>query len=119
MAAHHICPTCELEQPEDREPIAYFASSTGDAIAADDVGNQYEDTSKVLHFLGALAQAAPCAIAQQAEGSQGQVDADYIMWLSWLAEELTKEAARRLLRVQQAGLLWQRRAKELEQKRGK
>ena len=119
MATHQICPTCSLELPPDRQPLAYFASSTGDAIAEDDVGNQYEDTYKVIHFLGALAHAVPRAIAQEAEGSNGEMDADYVMWLSWLAEELTNEAQRRLLRVQQAGLLWKDRAEEVEKKRGR
>ncbi len=100
MAHAQICPTCLLAQPPDREPLAYFAMSRKEPPAADDVAVLYEDTFKVLHFLGALAQAAPQAVAQA--GDDVSQD-DLVMWLAWLAEELTEEAARRLRRVLTAG----------------
>src|SRR5262245_32456237 len=102
MTTKQVCPTCET--PYDGESLEYFASRSSTAPAADDVANLYEDTFKIVNMLGALAEAAPQAVEQRAGDDGGGIVEESVMWLSWLAEELTKEAKRRLLRVQQAGL---------------
>ena len=80
--------------------LAYFAKNGSHPPAADDVSDLYEDAAKVLRFLGAVA----CAMGDDSEDEEG--------WLPWLAEDLTKEAARRLDRLRKAGLAWQSRAKD-------
>jgi hypothetical protein len=104
-----LCPTCERSLPHDQAEIVYFARSKVKALPADDVAFLYEDAHKVLHFLGALAQAAPRAIAHTEEHG-GQAHEDWVMWLAWLAEELTEEAERRVGRLRKAGLMWKDRA---------
>jgi hypothetical protein len=102
-----VCPTCERILPHDQTELAYFAQSRPEALPADEVATLYEDAHKVLYFLGALAQAAPRAIAQAGEDG---VNETWVMWLAWLADELTEEAERRVKRLQQAGLMWEDRA---------
>jgi hypothetical protein len=118
MATKHLCPTHELELPDDRE-LEYFARNAPFPPAADDIGDLYEDTQKVVHFLGALAEARSRAVFQAMAADKE--DEEWVMWLAWLAEKLTEEAACRLRRVEQAGRLWEEWVPELEkaEKRGK
>jgi hypothetical protein len=103
-----VCPTCERILPPEQAEIEYFARSRTKALPADEEHTLYEDAHKVLYFLGALAQAAPRAIAHTEEHG-GQASEDWVMHLAWLAEELTEEAERRVERLKQAGLMWKDR----------
>jgi hypothetical protein len=107
-ASPPVCPTCERSLPHDQAEIAYFAHSRVQALPADEVDTLHEDAHKVLQFLGALAQAAPRAIAQE-EQSGGQANENWVMYLAWLADELTQEAERRIMRLKEAGVIWRDR----------
>lgn len=98
--SHPICPTCQSDL-SDRKELAYFVSSTPFPVANDDVSDLYEETSRLVRFLGALAQAGPLAVVQEAEETSSPPS-----WLSSfvsLAEELEKETERRLLLLRKAG----------------
>jgi hypothetical protein len=107
--SHPICPTCAHVLSPEEAQLEYFASSDTEASPADDHSNLYEDAHKVINFLGALAQAAPRAVAQT-QGSNEQAAEDWVMWLAWLADELTQEADRRISRLEKAGRIWRDRA---------
>ncbi len=102
------CPTCSRTFTKENVDLHYFARSYCYPPSADNVANLYEDAHKVVGFLGALAQAAPRAVAHFAKG--GGEDDDWVMWLAWLGEELTEEALRRIGRLQNAGYIWRKRA---------
>jgi len=107
--SHPICPTCECNLT-GREDVRYFVSARLDPLKSDDISNLYEETSRLVRFLGALAQAGPLAVAQ---GHEVMSDPpDWVGNLSWLAEELTQETERRLLLLNAAGQIWQRRVEE-------
>jgi hypothetical protein len=101
-----ICPTCK-GGISDTEGFDYFVSDGGAASGADDVSSRYEEVSRLVRFLGALAQAAPLAVAQASEGS---TSSEWVVNLSWLAQELAEETERRLLLLEDAGQIWERRA---------
>jgi hypothetical protein len=105
------CPVCDAEVPSFRH-LLYFASTTASATAQDDVHGWFEETARVATFLGALAAAAPRAVAQCSTGGHVPQWADT---LGWLAEELSEELGRRLVRLQEAGSHWKRRAEEVQQ----
>ena len=71
----------------------------------------------MVGFLGALAAAGPLAVAKYGQDGDGS-SPDWLGDLSWLASELAEEAARRLLRLQEAGQVWQRRAEEMTKSTG-
>src|SRR5712691_3345617 len=105
--SHPICPTCQSDLT-GREDLAYFVSEPGAPIANDDVYHLFEETSRLMYFLGALAQAGSLAAAQHAEKVKGAPD-----WLEdfvELAQELTKETERRLSLLDTAGRIWRDRA---------
>src|SRR5712692_4423375 len=105
-----ICPTCESDLSERRENLCYFVSATGSPINNDDLTNLYEETARLVRFLGALAQAAPLAVAQ---GHEVMSDPpEWVENLSWLAQDLTQETERRLQLLEDAGWIWQRRAEK-------
>jgi hypothetical protein len=104
-----ICPTCKARTP-DVKGFDYFVSDSGSASGADDVASRYEEVSRLVKFLGALAQAAPLAAAVGEE--MGSVPSDWVGDLTWLANELAEETERRLLLLEEAGRIWQQRAEQ-------
>src|SRR6185369_9514915 len=105
--SHRVCPTCWSDiSGKDLDDLAYFCSSSG-PLKNDDVANLYEEVSRLVHFLGALAQASPRAVAQREEPIE-----EWVMYLSWLAQELAEETERRLLLLENAGQIWKRRAEQ-------
>jgi hypothetical protein len=67
----------------------------------------YEETARLVRFLGALAEAAPHAAAAYAVNLGATPE--WIEHLSWLAEELTQETVRRLDRLLDTGRIWEKR----------
>jgi hypothetical protein len=114
--SHPICPTCESDLSEKKE-LAYFCSASCSPVNNDDVMNLYEEVSHLVRFLGALAQAAPLAVAQTEEG--GKDAPEWVGNLSWLAEELTEEIERRLDLLREAGEIWEKRAEAVEVSKAK
>ena len=109
--SHPLCPTCQSDLSGVKE-LAYFASDSNVPLAHDDVTNLYEETSRLVHFLGALAQAGPAAAVQDHEAMRNDPPPDWLMYFKWLAEELGAETERRLLLLRQAGLIWQMRGEQ-------
>jgi hypothetical protein len=107
--SHPICPTCQSDLT-GREKLSYLASDASSPLANDDLYNLHEETSRLVSFVGALAQAAPYAAAAHATALHGEPQ--WIQYLSWLAEELTEETLRRLECLEEAGGIWKRRAEE-------
>lgn len=107
--SHPICPTCQSDV-SGRKNLSYFASDAGSPVANDDVDQRYEETSRLVQFLGALAQAAPHAAAAHATDLRDTPQ--WVQYLSWLAEELTEETERRLSLLREAGLIWERRGEQ-------
>src|SRR2546426_5768577 len=107
--SHPICPTCQSDLT-GREKLSYFASDASSPVANDDVYHLYEETSRLMQFLGALAQAAPHAAAAHATDLHGTPG--WVQDLSCLAEELTKKIEHRLHLLEEAGLIWEKRAKQ-------
>jgi hypothetical protein len=87
--------------------LAYFVSAVHGPIKNDDVGDFYEEVSRLVRFLGALAQAGPKAVAQSEDPLP-----DWVEHLAWLARELAEETERRLLLLENAGQIWKRRAEQ-------
>ena len=105
--SHRVCPTCWGDiSGKDLDDLAYFCSSSG-PLKNDDVANLYEEVSRLVHFLGALAKAGPLAVAQSEEPLPEWVD-----YLGWLGQELAEETERRLLLLEEAGQIWKRRAEQ-------
>jgi len=102
-----LCPTCRSELSNHKD-LKYFAKSAAELLAADDVLGFYEETSRLIHFLGAIAEAGSCAAAEHAVDRQDTPG--WVEWLSALGEELTKEAVRRLDLLRDAAGLWEARA---------
>jgi hypothetical protein len=107
--AYPICPTCESDV-SDKKEFRYFASSSTDMVNNDDASNLREEASRLVYFLGALAQAAPLAVAQAHE--RFKIVPVWVDDLRALAEELTEETARRLELVYRAGSIWKERAED-------
>ena|SRR2546426_4862296 len=110
MTKKQICPTCELEQPEGREPLAYFAGIGVSPATADSTDCAFHETSRLIAFLSAAASVGPLAAAQHGHDSDEAPD-----WLgnwNFLVEELEREAERRLLRLRKVAELWRARAKQ-------
>jgi hypothetical protein len=105
--SHPICPTCQSDL-SGRKGLAYLACDPSSPLANDEVYHLYEETSRLVYFLNALAQAGPLAVAQYAAEVRGAPD--WMPDLVGLAEELTEETARRLSLLHQAGRIWQTRA---------
>jgi hypothetical protein len=104
-----ICPTCKARTP-NTEGFDYFVSDSGAASGADDISSRYEEVSRLVCFLGALAQAAPLAAVASEE--RGTTPGGWVGDLSWLAQELAAETERRLDLLQEAGRIWKKRAEE-------
>jgi hypothetical protein len=93
--------------------LAYFVSDSEGPPIEDDLGSFYEETSRLVGFLGALAQAGPAAVAFHfagVEDAKNDYTPDWVPDFTWLAEELTKETGRRLRLLKAAGRIWQKRA---------
>jgi hypothetical protein len=111
--SHPICPTCQSDLT-GRKSLPRFASERGDdPLKNDEVGSLSEEANTLVNLLGALAQAAPLAVAYYADNMDGHVP-DWIDDLAHLAEELTGETKRRLELVCDAGTLWRQRAEGKE-----
>ena len=107
MHAHPLCPTCQSDLT-GREALGRLASNGSRPLASDDLSGSYEETARLIRFLGALAEAAPHAAAAYAV-NVGDTP-EWVEHLSWLAEELTQETVRRLDRLLDAGWIWENRA---------
>src|SRR5256885_4540352 len=104
--SHLICPTCWGDiSDKSFDNLAYFCSSG--PCKNDDIANLYEEVSRLVHFLGALAKAGPLAVAQSEEPLPEWVD-----YLGWLGQELAEETQRRLSLLHEAGWMWKRRAEQ-------
>ena len=88
--SHPICPTCEGDLT-GKELLHYLASARSSPRRGDDISNFYEETSRLVRFLGALAQAGSLAAGQAEDGPPHWIE-NFV----WLAEELTEETERRL-----------------------
>ena len=64
--SHPICPTCQSDLSAKQE-LSYFVSADSAPVNNDDVYNLHEEASRLVHLLGALAQAGPLAVAQAHE----------------------------------------------------
>jgi EAL domain-containing protein (putative c-di-GMP-specific phosphodiesterase class I) len=106
--AHPICPTCESDLT-GREALGRLASNDTRPLASDNLSEFYEETARLVRFLGALAEAAPHAAAAQAV-NLGDTP-EWVTHLSWLAEDLTQETVRRLDRLLDAGGIWENHTK--------
>ena len=104
--AHPICPTCQSDLT-GREELGRLASDGNSPLASDDLSGFYEETARLVRFLGALAEAAPHAAAAYAVNLGATPE--WLEHLSWLAEELTQETVRRLDRLLDAGSIWENR----------
>jgi hypothetical protein len=110
--SHPICPTCQNDLTS-RKDLAYFVGASEVPPIEDDLGSFYEETSRLVVFLGALAQAGPAAVAFHfagVEDAKNDYTPEWVSDFTWLAEELTKETRRRLQLLQAAGRIWQKRA---------
>jgi hypothetical protein len=103
-----ICLTCRTRTPDAK--FDYFVNDGGSACSADDLSSRYEEVSRLVRFLGALAQAAP--LAATVSEKIGTTPGDWVGDLSWLGEELTAETERRMELLLEAGRLWQQRAEQ-------
>ena len=109
--SHPICPTCQSDLT-GREELAYFVSDAHEPPKNDDLLLLREETSRLVRFLGAVAQAGPLAVAQHFNSKTGQNDFTpaWVSDFQWLAKELTEETERRLDLLQHAGHIWETRA---------
>jgi hypothetical protein len=107
--SHRICPTCESDLSEEKT-LDYLAHRGNFAPKNDGVFGLYEETARLVSYLGALAQAGPLAVAQAFDGMTDPPD--WMEYLIWLAEDLTKETDRRLRLLREAGQIWKRRAEQ-------
>ena len=105
--AHPLCPTCQSDLT-GREELGRLASDRPCPLPSDALMGFYEETARLVRFLGALAEAAPHAAAAHAVDLQDTPQ--WVTHLSWLAEELTQETVRRLDRLLDAGWIWENRA---------
>jgi len=96
--SHPICPTCQSDL-SGRKELAYLARDASAPLANDDVANLYEETSRLVHFLGALAQAGPYAAAQDCEAMNSEPPPD---WLRWYGEVVLPAARGNPLLMEEA-----------------
>src|SRR2546430_5736690 len=89
--SHPICPICQSDL-SDRKGLAYFISAANEPPKNDDLMLLYEETARLVHFLGAVAQAGPLAVAQHFDSKTGQNDFTpaWVSDFQWLAKELTE-----------------------------
>jgi hypothetical protein len=106
--AHPICPTCQSDLT-GREELGRLASTGTDPLASDNLVGFYDETYRLVCFLGALAEAAPYAAAAHAVALHDTPE--WVTHLSWLAEDLTQETVRRLDRLLDAGGIWENHTK--------
>jgi len=104
--SHPICPTCEADLT-GRENLSYFGNAGNSPCTNDDAYRLHEETTTLLYFLSAVAQAAPLAVAQYTENAH--MSPDWADDLRRLAEELTGETKRRLGLFYEAALIWKER----------
>jgi len=105
--SHPICPTCESDLT-GREELERFVGDGNEPPASDNLTSFFEETTTLIAFLGALAQAGPHAAAAHAGAFGGTPP--WVSDLSWLARELAEEAERRLSLLKHAGRIWEKRA---------
>ena len=113
--SHPICPTCQSDLT-GRKVLERLASHSPCPLASDDLVGFYEETVRLVRYLGALAEAAPPAAAERAANLQSTPE--WVGYLSGLAEDLTQETVCRLDRLLDASWIWANRA-EHETGRGK
>ena len=65
MHAHPLCPTCQSDLT-GREELGRLASDSTCPLPSDELMGFYEETARLIRFLGALAEAAPHAAAAYA-----------------------------------------------------
>jgi hypothetical protein len=107
MHSHPICPTCWSDLT-GRETLERLAGEGDSPTDNDDMFRLHAETTTLLHFLSAVAQASPLAVTQSTENTDSVPD-----WtddLRRLAEELTVETKRRLGLLYEAALIWKERA---------
>ena len=104
--SHPICPTCQSDL-SDKQRLDYLAGGTALPPENDAVFKLYEESARLMYFLGALAQAGPLAIAQYMD--ERKEAPDWMYDFVGLAEELTNETERRLLLLRNAGRIWEER----------
>ena len=112
--SHPICPTCQSDLTGKKE-LERFAGDGREPLASDDLMGFFEETTTLISWLGALAQAGPRAAAAHAVDLGGTPG--WVSELSWLARELTEEAGRRLRLFPDAGRIWQDRATQTAAKK--
>src|SRR5262249_49725111 len=78
--SHPACPTSESDLSRRKE-LHYLTSAHDSPLSSDDISNFYEETSRLVSFLGALAQAGPLAAAQIEEGRSPEW-LEYFVWLN-------------------------------------
>jgi hypothetical protein len=110
MAKKQICPTCELEQPESRAPLAYFAGIGVSPATVDSIACAFHETSRLIAFLSAAAVVGALAATQH--GHDSDEDPEWLWNWTFLVEELESEATRRVRRLQKVAELWRTRAKQ-------
>jgi len=108
MAAH--CPVCNSALPKETS-LSYFAATSAFVIADDDVSMWREEAYRIAAFLGALATAAPIAIAE--ETTKNLAAPSWVETLAFLAEELAEELRRRVDRLGKAGKIWKKKVDAL------
>lgn len=114
MATKQICPTCEGEQPQDREPLPYFAGIGISPVTVDSIECAFHETSRLLSFLSSATVVGPLAVAQHARLNDTSEAPDWLGNWIFLVEELEKEAHQRLERLRKVSELWRTRAKQQE-----
>src|SRR3954463_6568605 len=110
MAKKQICPTRELEQPEGREPLTYFASIGVGPATADGIDSAFFETQRFISWLAAAAAAGSLAAAHH--GCDNDEEPFWLGNCNFFIEEMAGEAQRRLQRLRKAAELWRTRAKQ-------
>jgi hypothetical protein len=111
--SYPICPTCQSDLTEKKE-LVYFGSESSSPVTNDDVLHRYEEVSRLVKYLGALAQAGTLAVAQEECRDMPWIGdlSSLAEELAGLAGELTGETERQLALLLEAGRIWQRRAEQ-------
>jgi hypothetical protein len=105
--SHPICPTCQSDLT-GKETLERFSGDGSKPLDSDNLTGFYEETARLILFLGTLAQAAPHAAADHAATLQDTPE--WVDNLAWLARELAEEAERQLSCLLNAGRIWENRA---------
>jgi hypothetical protein len=106
--SHPICPTCESDLTGRTELPRFCGEGGIEPHMADSVAWLYEETNTLVRFLGALAQAAPLAVAFYVDEIKDSPD--WTFDLGRLAEELTAETQWRLYLLREASHIRRDRA---------